>query len=221
MMKLALVALLAVLAQAVPQTKDLAADISDAKLKVGFFDIEVVEMINRLNTLQVELGLPVDALAQKIIDNLVTISEPGDVLPVRLAFRAFREDFQSNSNDLRLILNQQLRNALSNVYDQLDNDLAQVPQTTNTLKAHVANHELTYNGMWDSIYNRTAEADAAITTCINGQEGITVAQIYADWQTILDILENENFLSTNVKFVFDSRGNDALTALDLVISQIP
>jgi len=54
----------------VPVTKDLAADISDAKLRVSFFDIEVVEMINRLNILEIELGLPVEDLAQAIIANL-------------------------------------------------------------------------------------------------------------------------------------------------------
>jgi len=54
----------------VPVAKDLAADISDAKLRVTFFDIEVAEMINRINIMEVELGLPAEDLAQAIIANL-------------------------------------------------------------------------------------------------------------------------------------------------------
>jgi hypothetical protein len=53
-----------------PAAKDLAEDISDAKLKVTILDIEVVEMINRLNILQVELGLPIEDLAQSILANV-------------------------------------------------------------------------------------------------------------------------------------------------------
>jgi hypothetical protein len=53
------------------------------------------------------------------------------------------------------------------------------------------------------------------------QTGPEVTQIYSDWQTILDILDNENFLSTNVKVVFDARAQECTAALDLVVGQIP
>jgi len=46
-------------------------------------------------------------------------------------------------------------------------------------------------------------------------------EIYSDWQSILDILEKEQFLLKNVKIVFDARGQDAIDALEVVIGQNP
>jgi hypothetical protein len=57
----------------VPVVKDLAADIDNAKLRVTFLDLEVVEMINRINIMEIELGLPIEDLAKGIIANLVTL----------------------------------------------------------------------------------------------------------------------------------------------------
>lgn len=56
-----------------PVAKDLAADVDIAKVRVTFFDLEVVEMINRLNVMGVELGLPVEDLAKGIVQNLVPL----------------------------------------------------------------------------------------------------------------------------------------------------
>lgn len=56
-----------------PVAKDLAADVDIAKIRVTFFDLEVVEMINRLNVMGVELGLPVEDLAKGIVQNLVPL----------------------------------------------------------------------------------------------------------------------------------------------------
>jgi len=53
------------------------------------------------------------------------------------------------------------------------------------------------------------------------QDGQIVVEIYSDWQRVLDILDNERFLTTNVKIVFDARGQDATDSLDAVIAQIP
>jgi hypothetical protein len=57
----------------VPVAKDLAADIDNAKLRVTFLDLEVVEMINRINIMEIELGLPIEDLAKGIIANLATL----------------------------------------------------------------------------------------------------------------------------------------------------
>jgi len=50
--------------------RDLAADIEAAKLRIGFFDIEVVEMMERISILQIELDLPIKDLTNGIITNL-------------------------------------------------------------------------------------------------------------------------------------------------------
>lgn len=64
---------------------------------------------------------------------------------------------------------QQMRTTLSRVYDELDNNLSEVPITTNFLKAEIANVEVTYTEMLDSIEKRAAEADLGIADAVNGQ----------------------------------------------------
>ncbi|XP_059480395.1 uncharacterized protein LOC132199584 [Neocloeon triangulifer] len=219
--KLALFAIFAALTHAVPLGKDLAADISDAKLKVGIFDLQVVNMLNQLNVLDVSLNLPIEDLAQNIFANLALIANQAAIAPVRQAFRAFRDEYNTNSRDQRQILAQQLRTTLSRINDQLDVDLNQVPSTTNLLRAEIANHDLAYNALWDSVYLRTGEAKTAIDNAVNGQDGPEVVLIYSDLQKIYDILSAEDSETFNVKIVFDARGSDTLVALDLVIGQIP
>jgi hypothetical protein len=51
----------------------LAADVDNAKLRITFFDLEVVELINRINIMEVEMGLPIEDLAKGIIENLVPL----------------------------------------------------------------------------------------------------------------------------------------------------
>jgi len=94
--------------------------------------------------------------------------------PVRQAFRAFRNEFQENAGELRPIYAQQMRQTLSRVHDQLDNDLNQVPITTNFLKAEIANADVVYKKMWDSMELRLGEADGAITDAINGQVSLII-----------------------------------------------
>lgn len=62
-----------------------------------------------------------------------------------------------------------MRTTLSRVYDELDNNLSEVPITTNFLKAEIANVEVTYTEMLDSIEKRAAEADLGIADAVNGQ----------------------------------------------------
>lgn len=64
---------------------------------------------------------------------------------------------------------QQMRTTLNRVYDELDNNLSEVPITTNFLKAEIANVEVTYTEMLDSIEKRATEADLGIASAVNGQ----------------------------------------------------
>jgi len=41
------------------------------------------------------------------------------------------------------------------------------------------------------------------------------------WTHIKDVLLNERFLTDNVKLVYDVRAQDAFTALDVVVGQVP
>jgi hypothetical protein len=41
------------------------------------------------------------------------------------------------------------------------------------------------------------------------------------WRHIRDILLNEQFLTDNVKLVYDVRGQEMFTSLDKVVGQIP
>ncbi|XP_059480394.1 uncharacterized protein LOC132199583 [Neocloeon triangulifer] len=219
--KLALLAIFAALTHAIPLARDLATDISDAKLKIGVFDLQVVEMLNRLNILDVSLALPVEDLAQNIYANLALIADQTAIAPVREAFKVFRDEYDGNSQDQRQLLAQRLRTTLSRINDQLDIDLNQVPSTTNLLRAEIADHDGVYNALWDSVYLRTGEAKTAIDNAVNGQDGPEVVLIYSDLQKIYDILSAEDSETFNVKIVFDARGSDTLAALDLVIGQIP
>lgn len=88
---------------------------------------------------------------------------------MRDAFRNLKQEFEDNSQNLRQILAQQMRTTLSRVYDELDNNLSEVPITTNFLKAEIANVEVTYTEMLDSIEKRAAEADLGIAAAVNGQ----------------------------------------------------
>jgi hypothetical protein len=91
------------------------------------------------------------------------------VQEVANGFRAFRNDFDTNSENLRPILAQQMRITLNNVHGQLDSDLNQVPITTNILKAEIGNVDITYDEMWNANFQNAFAIDTAITNAVNEQ----------------------------------------------------
>jgi len=62
-----------------------------------------------------------------------------------------------------------MRTTLSNIHENLDSNLNQVPINTAVLKREIENADGGYNTMWESMTNHTTDADIAITNAINGQ----------------------------------------------------
>jgi len=62
-----------------------------------------------------------------------------------------------------------LRQTLNRVHDQLDNDLNQVPITTNLLRAELANADVVFKNLFDAMEQHATEADWAIYFAVDGQ----------------------------------------------------
>jgi hypothetical protein len=88
---------------------------------------------------------------------------------VRVALRNLRQEFTENSKSLRQLLAQQMRTTINSAYDELDNNLSELPNTTSVLKVEIANVDYTYTEMLNSIEKRATEADFGIYYAVDGQ----------------------------------------------------
>lgn len=62
-----------------------------------------------------------------------------------------------------------MRTTINMLYDELDTNLSELPITTNLLKAEIANVEVTYTEMLNSIEKHATEADLGIYYAVDGQ----------------------------------------------------
>ncbi|XP_059480396.1 uncharacterized protein LOC132199585 [Neocloeon triangulifer] len=199
--------------------RDLAADIASAERAVNLFNTQVESLLNRISTLESELNNDVTNTCTTILSNLAQINVTNyDEIENLLGSSKNQSDVAISG--LKFNLEQTIL-LLQIINGNLANDLPSLGANVESLKAYISTGDSIYSSLFAQLQDSTVTIEQAITAGVGDLQGPEVTTIFVRWTHVKDVILNQRVLTDNVKLVYDTRGENAVNALDIVVAQVP